>query len=356
MSATAKLPRSVEELTPEWLESALRIRCPGIKVTAAAIDKVIWGTATKVLMTATYGGKHDGNGPQQKLCIKGELDERVRKAIGAVTITGTQIEAEFFNDLASELGIPLLRHWYGGSEPGMGILILDNMDVPKARFGAPTEPWSPDLVAKALEILAGLHAATWGRKYPNFAWLHVGSTAVRQYNEFLMSEQHWRDHFSIPGVFQLPSALKDRERDMRALRALWRHDDANAHCVIHGDAHLGNTYVDASGQPFFIDWAGPCYSIWAFDVSNFVGGALTVADRRATEKDLVNHYLDKFTACGGPALDRKEAWMDYRRHFLNGLVWATLPTELQSNENVHAMGERYSAALIDHDSLAALGE
>ncbi len=46
MSATAKLPRSVEELTPEWLESALSVRCPGIKVTAATIDKAIYTTRT----------------------------------------------------------------------------------------------------------------------------------------------------------------------------------------------------------------------------------------------------------------------------------------------------------------------
>jgi Phosphotransferase enzyme family len=355
MAASEKLPRSIEELTPQWLNGAIRSHCPDITVTSATIEKIIWGTATKVLMDVQYAGDYQKYGIPHKLCVKGELDERVRQAIAGITMTGTQVEADFYNDLAPKLGLPLPRHWYGGSEPGMGILILDNLTAVNGTFGAPTEPWTPDLVSKAFDILAKLHASTWDKKYPELTWLQVGAANVRQYNEFLMSDGHWKEHFVRPEVFQLPAALADRERGLNALRNLWRYDDTNAHCVIHGDAHLGNTAIDASGQPYFIDWAGPCYSCWAFDVSNFMVGALTVADRRANERDLISHYLDRLAFHGGPALNRAEAWDDFRRHILNGLVWTTLPTALQSTENVHAMGERYSAALIDHDTFKLMG-
>ena len=355
MSSNAKLPRNIEELTPQWLTKALATACPGIKVASATTEKVIWGTATKVMIDLHYEGDCTSFGIPNKLCIKGEFDERVRQAMAAMTMTGTQVEAVFFNDLGPKLGVPLPRHWYGGSEPGMGILILDNLAAQGAKFGTPTEPWTPDLVGKALEILATLHGSTWGKRFPEMAWLQVGSTAVRQASEVLLSDQHWRSHFVNPEVFQLPPQLADRERSMEGLRAMWRYDDANAHCVIHGDAHLGNTCIDASGQPFFIDWAGPCYSHWAFDFSNFVVGALTVADRRATELDLLNRYLDQLAIHGGPTLDRTEAWDDYRRHTMHGKLWAMLPSAMQSIENVQAMGERYTTALIEHDTLRLLG-
>ena len=40
---------------------------------------------------------------------------------------------------------------------------------------------------------------------------------------------------------------------------------------------------------------------------------------------------------------------------VHGMMWATLPTALQSSANVHAMGERYAQAMLDHDTLALLG-
>lgn len=355
MSHALKLPRAVEELTAEWLTQALRIRTPGIEVRSASIDKVIWGTATKVLMTLEYAGAPALGGPPQKLCVKGEFDERVRQAmLSSMTITGTQVEADFYNDLAPLLGIPVPHHWFAGSEPGMGALILDNMSVTGFQFGTPTQAWTPALVGKALEILARLHASTWGKALDEIAWLKVGSPAVRQAHEFLMSEAHWNKFQAEPGAFRLPEELQDRERSLLALRRLWQHDDSGPLCVIHGDAHLGNTCIDGSGQPYFIDWAGPCKSSWAFDISYFIVGALTIDDRRANERDLLYRYFDKLAEYGGPVLDRHEAWLDYRRHHLPGLVWTTLPPSMQSADNVQAMGSRYVAAILDHDTLPLL--
>ena len=354
MSDAPKLPRTVEELTPQWMNYALGTRTPGIEVKSATIDKVIWGTATKVLMTVEYANPRD-DGPPQKLCIKGEFDERVRKAmLSSMTVTGTQIEANFYNDLAPQLGIPVPKHWFAGSEPGMGALILDNMFVTGFTFGTPTEPWTPELVDKALDILARLHASTWNKPLPALPWLKVGSPAVRQAHEFLMSEAHWKAFQAEPAAFQLPAELQDRERCLQALRKLWHHDDNGPLCLIHGDAHLGNTCIDSSGQPYFIDWAGPCMSSWAFDVSYFIVGSLSVTDRRASERDLVQRYFQKLAEYGAPKLDEHEAWLDYRRHHLPGLVWTTLPSSMQSVANVQAMGERYVAAILDHDTLGVL--
>jgi aminoglycoside phosphotransferase (APT) family kinase protein len=182
----------------------------------------------------------------------------------------------------------------------------------------------------------------------------VGSVAVREAHEFLMSADHWKNFQSLPDAYQIPAPVADRARNLKALRRLWEHDDRVARCVIHGDAHLGNTCISPDGRPYFIDWAGPCKSSWAFDVSYFIVGAMTVADRRASEIDLLRGYVDRLAAFGGPALDWDDAWTEYRRHHLPGLVWATLPSSMQSVENVHAMGSRYAAAIQDHDVLSLL--
>ncbi|QIL73999.1 phosphotransferase (plasmid) [Diaphorobacter sp. HDW4B] len=354
MPTSDSLPRTLEELTPQWLSSALQKSLPGASFSAIEIERVLWGTATKVLAKVSYADPQPEGAPAQ-LCIKGEFDERARAAVGGESRTGTQMEALFFNGLAGQLGIPLPRHWYAGSEPGMGILVLDNLAAKGYGFGNPTEPWPADRVADALDILATLHGSTWGKRYPELDWLSVGSTAVRHAAEMLMSDQHWKGQFSQPDVYQLPSALTDNQRLIRGYRALWAYDDQHADCVIHGDAHVGNTCFDPQGSPFFIDWAGPCHSHWGTDVPYFLVGALSVEDRRALERDLFAHYLKRLAHHGGPALDAALAWDDYRRHMVHGMMWATLPTALQSSANVHAMGERYAQAMLDHDTLALLG-
>lgn len=306
-------------------------------------------------MNLTYDGDPGGHELPVKVCVKGEFDEELRAKLRGVDITGTQIEANFYNDLSPQLGLPLIPCWFAGSEPGMGVLVLDDLSAHGGTFGDPTRPWPIERVAQALEILAKLHASTWGRTFPQLSWLQVGSPAVRQYTTFLMSADHWREHFAQPDVFQLPAALADRERNLRGLHALWAYDDEHADCLVHGDPHLGNTAIAADGAPFFIDWAAPSLCSWAQDVAYFVTGSLSVADRRASENDLLDHYLSCLSSEGGPTLGRPDAWDDYRRHLLHGLGWCTLPALMQPAENVRAMGERYATAIVEHDCLRLLG-
>lgn len=350
----AKLPRTVEELTAPWLTEALQSHCPGIHVTALTIEKIIWGTATKVLVDVRYDPGAQSYSIPNKLCIKGELDERLRKTLD-ISMTGTQMEAGFYADLAPKLGVPLARHWFAGSEPGMGLLILDNLAAANFTFGAPTEPWSPELVSKALDILAILHGSTWGKRFPDVSWLQVGSPAHRGYTEFLMSEKHWQERAADPEAYRLLPYVADRERSLKGWHALWRYDETHSQCLVHGDAHLGNTCIDPAGQPFFIDWGAPNLSNWAIDVAYFITGAMTVQDRRAHEDDLVHRYLAQLAAHGGPRLDLAEAWDDYRRHLIQGMNWGVLPPSMQAREYVAAMGERYGVAMSDHDTLGALG-
>jgi hypothetical protein len=86
-----------------------------------------------------------------------------------------------------------------------------------------------------------------------------------------------------------------------------------------------------------------------------VTGALDVEDRRSNERELLRHYVDALTACGGPLLPEDDAWHDYRRFSMHGFLWATTPAVMQPWANVRAMAERHTAAILDLDALDALG-
>jgi aminoglycoside phosphotransferase (APT) family kinase protein len=345
------LPRTVDELTPQWLTAALSLRHPDVHVTEVETVEVIWGTSTKVRIRATYAGGVTPGGPPERLCVKGAFHD---DALATVDAAGTKHEADFFADLAPKLTCPLPNAWYAGADGERGVVIFDDLAGDGVTFGAPTRPWAPAAVGSALSVLAELHGHTWNSTFDDLPWLVVGNEPVRRAVGVLFSEQHWAHHFAQPESPTLPAELADRERALRAYHTLWLLDDAATHCVTHGDAHVGNTYVLPDGRPYFLDWASPGMTPWSGDVAYFLCGALSVADRRQHEEELVRDYVQALAARGGPALAFEDAWLDYRLHLFHGLIWATVPPRMQSVENVSAMAERYAAAILDHDVLKLL--
>jgi aminoglycoside phosphotransferase (APT) family kinase protein len=141
----------------------------------------------------------------------------------------------------------------------------------------------------------------------------------------------------------------------RALVEMWRLDDLAAErCLCHSDGHMGNTYFNADGRIGLVDWQGVAIAPNWDDVSNIIGGSMTIADRRAHERDLLRHYLDVLSANGGPRVAFDDAWLQYRRYHMHGILWAVTPASMQDGAKVTAMTERHMAAIIDHDVVALL--
>ncbi|HYF24376.1 MAG TPA: phosphotransferase [Baekduia sp.] len=347
MAQTLRLPARVEDLTAAWLSEVL-----GREVAEVAVPEVVLGTATKVRLELTYADDA-AVAPPRELCAKGGLDERLAGwGLGPAYV----LEARFFADVAPHLGTGVPRCWFAGVDDGAGtgLVLLDDLAASGCAFGDPTCPWSADLVAAALELLAGWHARTGAPGAPRPAWLTAGAAAVRGTARTFLTREHWEPHFAQEGAPVLPARLQDPERLLRAFEHLWALDDAAAHCVVHGDAHVGNTFVTADGRPGFLDWQTACLGPWSADVAYFVGGALTVEDRRVHERDLLHGYLEALSAHGGPQVSRDEAWADYVRHALHGVLWAATPAVMQPLERIVAMAQRYAAAIEDLEVLDAL--
>jgi hypothetical protein len=96
---------------------------------------------------------------------------------------------------------------------------------------------------------------------------------------------------------------------------------------------------------------------WSQDVGYFLVSALTVADRRAHEADLLAEYLAALDVPGKPTAG--EARLRYRASTAYGLgIWlATLRAVTSQPRDVClALCERYAAAFVDLDTAAALAE
>jgi hypothetical protein len=329
-----------EDFTPEWFSDAL-----GVVVEAAEIRHVVWGTGTKVLMKLVYAGDA---GLADSVCVKGGFDERLT-AYSPEAAYAT--ETNFFARVAPLLDAPVPRCLYAQD----GIIVLEDLSATGASFGDPLEPWDADQVAAALEAQAQWHRSTWGVTDGPLGELGVGSASVRAAAHLLLSAEHWETTFSNPDAPKIPAEIDDRERIAAAFERLWERDMVGAAALAHGDAHVGNTFIDASGRPGFLDWQAACRAPSFYDVAYFIGGAMDPEARRASERDLVRHYLSALAAGDGPVIDFDSGWEDYRRYTLHGFLWVLTPAVMQPADKVKAMGERHAAAIVDHDSLAALG-
>jgi len=238
---------------------------------------------------------------------------------------------------------------------GQGIVIMSDLKASGHTFGTPLEAWPVERVRTGVKELAVLHAKTWGAKESDFPWLKEGLD-LREVILSMMGEVPWKSRFDDAEACppSVPEEMKDRERIVRAFKTLWKTTNEKHMCVVHGDSHVGNTFITAAGEPGFLDWQGLHANSFLHDVTYFVAGALTVEDRRANEVALLEDYLRALEAAGGPKLEREEIWDEYRKHHLHGFAWAPTPPTMQPKDMVDAMTARHVAAIVDHGSLELL--
>jgi aminoglycoside phosphotransferase (APT) family kinase protein len=341
----SELPNRVEELTADWMAEAL-----GIPVTNVEVTEVIWGTATKVRLAVT---SVESAGPATRdVCVKGALGERFDVDMGPQSPYA--LEARFYAEVAPNLSCGLPAALFAAAdERGQGIVVLPDLSVAGGRFGDPLSPLTPDQVAQALEVEAGWHSVPWAQ--PSLSLdSFPGFSASRLAGELLLSTDMWEQHFALDTSPALPDSLRDRERVLTAFRRLWEFEDGCEPTLVHGDAHLGNIYIDPDGLVSFLDWQGVCLGALTLDVAYFLVGALNVTDRRRHEVALLDHYREALAAAGGPKLDRNSLLRAYRQHCLHGLLWAVTPSWMQPPELCNAMTERYVAAVEDQETLELL--
>ncbi|KAI0018101.1 hypothetical protein F4780DRAFT_752564 [Xylariomycetidae sp. FL0641] len=199
--------------------------------------------------------------------------------------------------------------------------------------------------------LAGLHAQFWGQSVEDIPWM------TNDYDAAMTSMvRPWNSVVREPGRPALPAYLLDGERVNAALDKYYRLRNPRFRTLLHGDPHLGNVYFTADGETRFLDWSAPHFGSCFHDLVYFVTSMMTVADRRAHEMDILDHYLETLHRLGGPKLDRhdEELMVEYRRSCLTSVIWIICPRGIQSEERVNALCERTVASWIDHKSIETI--
>ena len=340
-----------DALSPEWLTAVLGERFPGIRVTQVDKGEVIARVSTNARFRIHCD---DGLPPglPAHLCIKGYFADCSDAAV--LSRSAGEPEVLFYRELSAGVGIRTLPCVYADVDPVTrhGVVITEDVLAGGAVFLDALSPYAPDQVAQSLDQLAVLHGRSWASANLQKAWL-VPRLDVTMRARGL---KEIKGNFEGPIGARVPDAVRDPELLMERIALLPPLlAAADPPCLLHGDAHVGNLYLDADGRPCLVDWQLVQRGPWYVDVGYHLGCALTVGDRREAERELLASYLRRLEAEGGEPPSWGDAWRGIGVGMLYGLfLWAITLKVHPSVTTV--MLERLGAAVADHDAYSSVLE
>lgn len=345
------IPRSLEDVTAEWLTEALSRKYPGTVVTSAVPGSSVRATGTKLRLLLDYNDAGHAHRLPPTMWFKSGLEEHSDHVR-----TSHARESLFYSEV-QPLGLlnAPTAYFAETDAEGYSAQLIEDLLARNARFGSAMKPVSVDIARATLAMLAKLHAHWW--RAPELERLGPpgGSLATDGIVLRIITQQAWDEAWAKDWT-DLPAAFQDVATVRAGMERLWELDrQSDALCMVHGDAHPGNMFFEQDGKPGFLDYQRVMQCDWAHDVNYFLLSSVTAEDTAAHERELLEEYLQAREALGVPKMDRDEAWLSYRRHTMYGLVWNIVPAAMQTTETCEAISRRFNAAAKRHDLLNALG-
>jgi hypothetical protein len=353
-------PLGLADVSPAWLTAALAERYPGIVVNEVSLGDPIHGTGTNVPIRLNFASPpHTGPGPPNRLWLKSCYEPHFAAMAPSRLF---EMEPLFYRELAPRLPVrvPICHYAGADAETHQGAVLLEDLADSGVHFGNATRPITPNRAASGLSLLARLHAATWNKFWPLDLWYVTPGIPTAGAGAEWFSDQRpdvFARYLAARADAHTPPSVADPHRIVRAFQALASISQAAPRCLIHADAHLDNFYFGPGDDtPGLMDWQAPRFGSWAWDVSYFVISALDIPVRRASERDLLRHYLAELRAYGAAAPTWEEAWLAYRRYNAYGLFVKIVNPDIFKSRAINvAWMSRHVAATEDLDTFASLG-
>jgi len=344
------------DLTAEFLSEALAPHLDGARVTDVDLAVVGAGQMGECLrLTLDYD--EAGAGPATLVAKLASADENSRAA--AALVRAYEIEVNFYRLLAGGLTVRTPRCFHAGYDAGSGDFVLLLEDIADGRQGDQIAGCSPDQAAAAVAQLPGLHAPHWGdESLEQFDWLHRNTPENSGNLSAIIAMLY-------PGFVEryadrLPADVLSLSEQVVSSLDVVNADRPRPWTVSHSDFRLDNllfTGTSATDPVVVVDWQTCVYGPGISDLAYFLGGSLTVEDRRTHEGDLVRDYHQRMVAAGVP-LTWDELWLQYRRYTVAGLIMALAASMLvkrtpRGDDMFMAMAERAGRHALDLDYASA---
>lgn len=353
---TQQLPRTLDEVTPRWLTATLQLRFPDAVVHDFERVELKSTHTTKLRLRLELNQAGVVAGLPDHVCLKSNWS-------GLRTGLICEREARFYHLLSQGLDAPVPVTYFADWDDdgwGNGMVVMEDLARSPGAFGNSADHIGIDGVAAGLESLAKVHAAMWDdRRLAGWSWL---APSMGTDNDTEQVIQYWRYIWFnltdpayravVPAwVYDTPGLMNHLLDELSA----FERELTSPQCLVHGDAHQGNSFLRASGERVWLDWQLVRRGSPWRDVSYFVVSSLTIDERRAADRDLVEHYRQRLLSHGASGVvSADEAWRNFRS-------WPAYGTQAWLG-NINRWGQRrgsemvrrHFAALDDYETVTLL--
>lgn len=245
-------------------------------------------------------------------------------------------EVDFCTRLRSEMEIEVPTCFGGEHSPSTGTfgIAFEDLRLRDAHFANVTSDVSLAQIRTLLTSLATLHARYWQspRFASDLAWVqpHTSGAIYTMFNHpdmvpAMIAELVETNQFKTELV---EAAGQTTEGLYLEFRKLQKHQATLPQTLLHGDTHIGNTYLLPDGRAGLVDWQLMARGYCLHDVTYLLMTGLSVATRRQHQRELLAFYRGQLEAHGvddAPSLDT--LWLEYRRAAVWGVYigWLTTP-------------------------------
>ncbi len=355
-----RLPRRLEQVTPAWLTELLARRYPGIVVRDFAVVDCKNSHTTKLRVELDLNEVGLAAGIPKQVCLKSNWS-------GLRTGLICEREARFYQLISDQLSRAVPRAYFAdwdidvrGDGSGNGIVVMEDLGASPGTFGTSADHLGVDGVAAGLESLASIHGALWGdSRLRSWDWLAPSMGTENDTEQVIQFWHYIRFNLTDPEyaavvppwVYEDPGLMNHVLDELSA----YEHQLAWPKCLVHGDAHQGNSFLRDDGERIWVDWQLVRQGSPWRDVCYFIVGGLTVDERRASDRELVEHYRQRVLAAGAFGVpDRDEAWQQFMRWPAYGTqAWLGNINQWGQHSGVEMVRRQFTAS-DDYDTVGLL--
>lgn len=342
------IPRSPDDITPQWLSTAL-----GTDVDTVTSQPIGTGqTGATYRLTVTY--RSDTDLPTSFAVKLPSQDETVRERVAL----GYRSEHAFYTHIADVVKVPIPPSFYCDISDDGGDIVLLLADMAPAVQGdqiAGCDGVEAELAARAI---AGLHAPTWcdpkWAAFPGLAMSMVDADGAKGLGDVaIMATQITLDRLGD----QMTAENRRTATEAMALATPWLLAEPDRFALMHGDYRLDNLLFTPDRSAItVVDWQTLGAGLPARDLAYFTATSLLPEQRGDLDEQLVTAYHDALLSHGVTGYDRETCWRDYRLGMLQAPLLTTLgcafaSTTERGDQMMRVMLERGCQAIRDLGSL-----
>jgi hypothetical protein len=362
------IPANPAAVTAEWLSEVLHRS--GALPEASSVSSIeleplgagvgVMGELARIRLT--YAG--DQGAAPASVIVKSPSPYEENRAQG-VGLGMYEAEIRFMKELDAHTQVRTPRVFLADIVSGTAEFVVVMEDLGHLVMGDQVEGVTVDMARDAVIAMADLHAGWWGKvQTPEMEWV---PSVVHARIEGLA--QMWPTLW-LGFNAKFASSLPDGGAEAGELisQHYWRVMNRIAEwpwTLLHQDYRVDNLFFDADNRDepvVVIDWQGIGRGPGIYDLCYFLGGSLTIDDRRANERALVESYHARLVERGITDYPLDTLWHDYRFGHLTSCSTAVLvgATFDLANERgkalVDTLASRHFQAVVDLGSTELLSE